>query len=134
MLQKYNIKFNSIADTMLMSYAFENGIVRHNMDELALKHLDHVTIKFKELVGSGKKQITFDYVDISKATEYAAEDAYITFKLYNIFNKNISKEKNNFIYSKIDMPLIDVLSSMENTGVRINETFWVKMFLAEYGD
>ena len=122
-LQKYNVKFNSIADTMLMSYAFENGIVRHNMDDLALKHLDHVTIKFKELVGSGKKQITFDYVDISKATEYAAEDAYITFKLYNIFNKNISKEKNNFIYSKIDMPLIDVLSSMENTGVRINEKY-----------
>tara|TARA_Y100000590_G_scaffold285988_1_gene321814 strand:+ start:3689 stop:6433 length:2745 start_codon:yes stop_codon:yes gene_type:complete len=122
-LQKYNVKFNSIADTMLMSYAFENGIVRHNMDDLALKHLDHVTIKFKELVGSGKKQITFDYVDISKATEYAAEDAYITFKLYNIFNKNISKEKNNFIYSKIDMPLIDVLSSMEKNGVKIDEKY-----------
>ncbi len=122
-LQKYNIKFNSIADTMLMSYAFENGIVRHNMDDLALKHLDHVTIKFKELVGSGKKQITFDYVDISKATEYAAEDAYITFKLYNIFNKNISKEKNKFIFRNIDMPLIDVLSSMENNGVKIDEKY-----------
>ena len=68
---------------MLMSYAFENGKTRHNMDDLAFNHLDFSTIKFKDLVGTGKKEITFDYVKIEKATTYAAEDAYITFKLFN---------------------------------------------------
>ena len=84
-LQKHKVQFHSIADTMLMSYAFENGITRHNMDDLAFKHLNHTTMKFKELVGSGKKEITFDYVNIKDATSYSAEDAYITFKLFNIF-------------------------------------------------
>ena len=53
---------------MLMSYACENGITRHNLDDLAFKHLDHTNIKFKDLVGSGKKEITFDYVNIKDAT------------------------------------------------------------------
>tara|TARA_B100001123_G_scaffold443105_1_gene588284 strand:+ start:1922 stop:4654 length:2733 start_codon:yes stop_codon:yes gene_type:complete len=128
-LQKYNINFNSIADTMLMSYAFENGIIRHNMDDLAFKHLNHSTIKFKDLVGSGKKKITFDYVNIEKATNYAAEDAYITFQLYKIFLQSLQKEKNNFIYEKIDRPLINVLVSMENTGVKINKKYLTNLSL-----
>ena len=66
---------------MLMSYAIDNGITRHGMDDLAYRHLQHNTIKFKDLVGSGKKQITFDYVNIHAATKYAAEDALITLKL-----------------------------------------------------
>ena len=83
---------------MLMSYAFENGIVRHNMDDLAFYHLEYTTTKFKDLTGSGKNKITFDYVNIKDATNYAAEDAYITFKLFNIFAQNVPREKNSFVY------------------------------------
>ena len=79
-LSKYGIKFESIADTMLMSYALDNGLTRHGMDDLAYKHFNHTTIKFKEIVGTGKKQISFDYVNINKATKYSAEDALITLK------------------------------------------------------
>ena len=122
-LQKYKVNFNSIADTMLMSYAFENGITRHNLDDLAFKHLNHTNIKFKDLVGSGKKEITFDYVNIKDATSYAAEDAFITFKLFNIFSQILTIEKNNFVYQKIDQPLIKVLASMENYGVKIDKKY-----------
>ena len=122
-LQKYKVEFNSIADTMLMSYAFENGITRHNMDDLAFKHLNHTTTKFKDLVGSGKKEITFDYVKIEDATNYAAEDAYITFKLFNIFSQSVTREKNSFIYEKIDRRLIKVLATMENHGVKIDKKY-----------
>ena len=122
-LEKYNIQINNIEDTMLMSYALENGIVRHNMDDLALKHLNHTTIKYKDLVGSGKKQITFDYVDIKKATKYAAEDAYITYRLFNILEKKIAVEKSNFIYNKIDKPLIKVLADMEKNGIKVDKKY-----------
>ena len=63
-LKKYGVFFNSIDDTMLLSYALDNGVTRHGMDDLAYRHLNHTTIKYKDLVGSGKKQITFDYVPI----------------------------------------------------------------------
>ena len=89
-LTKYGIKFESIEDTMLMSYALDNGLTRHSMDDLAFFHLNYSTIKFKELVGSGKKQITFDYVNIKEATSYAAEDALITLRLYSFFQKRIN--------------------------------------------
>ena len=112
---------------MLMSYAFENGIIRHNIDDLAFKHLNHTTIKFKNLVGSGKKEITFDFVKIKDATNYAAEDAYITFKLYNTFAKILLRKRNSFVYHKIDKPLINVLSSMENYGVKVEKKYLEKL-------
>ena len=112
-LKKYDVTFNSIDDTMLLSYVLDNGLTRHGMDDLAYRHLKHTTIKFKDLVGSGKKQITFDYVPIDQATKYAAEDALITLKLYNQFKPRIINEKMSNIYEKIDKPLLNVLSSME---------------------
>ena len=70
LLKKYNISFNSIDDTMLLSYALDNGLTRHGMDDLSYRHLNHETIKYKDLVGTGKKQISFDYVTIDLATKY----------------------------------------------------------------
>ena len=126
-LKKYGVKLESISDTMLMSYAFENGITRHNLDDLAQKHLNITTIKFKDVVGTGKKQITFDYVDINQATKYASEDALITFNLYNLFSKKISTGKHNFIYQNIDKPLIEVLASMEEKGIKIDNEYLKKL-------
>ncbi len=122
-LDKYDIKCNSIADTMLLSYAIDNGVTKHNMDDLAYLHLNHSNIKFKELVGSGKKEITFDYVEINKALEYASEDALVTLKLYNFLNKRIKVEKNNFVYNEIDLPLVNTLSQIEKNGIKINTNY-----------
>ncbi len=122
-LKKYDLNFNSIDDTMLLSYALDNGLTRHGMDDLAYRHLNHTTIKFKDLVGSGKKQITFDYVPIDQATKYAAEDALITLKLYNQLKPRIINEKISNIYEKIDKPLLNVLSSMEELGIKVNQQY-----------
>ena len=78
---------------MLMSYVLDAGKNRHNMDTLAEIHLDHKTISFKDLVGSGKKEINFSEVEIEKAKDYAAEDADITLRLYQKFKKNLKTEK-----------------------------------------
>ena len=128
-LNKYGIRFNSIADTMLMSYALDNGLTRHGMDDLAFIHFNHSTIKFKDLVGSGKKQITFDYVEIEKATKYAAEDALITLKLFNLLQGRLILEKNLYVYEKIDKPLIEVLSSMENIGIKVDKKYLKQLSL-----
>ena len=122
-LDKYDVKCNSIADTMLLSYAIDNGVTKHNMDDLAYLHLNHSNLKFKELVGSGKKEITFDYVEINKALEYAAEDALITLKLFNFLNKRVKTEKNNFVYNEIDLPLVNTLSQIEKNGIKINTNY-----------
>ena len=122
-LKKYGVIFNSIDDTMLLSYALDNGLTRHGMDDLAYRHLNHSTIKYKDLVGSGKKQITFDYTPIAEATKYAAEDALITLKLYNHLKPRIIIEKVSNIYEKIDKPLINVLSSMEGLGIKVNKGY-----------
>ena len=126
-LKKYGVKFKSISDTMLMSYSLDNGLTRHGMDELALRHFNHSTIKYKDLTGSGKKQITFDYVNIKDATNYAAEDALITLKLFNTLEKRIVREKCSFIYNKLDNPLIEVLSSMEELGIKIDKNCLKKL-------
>ena len=122
-LKKYDLNFNSIDDTMLLSYALDNGLTRHGMDDLAYRHLNHTTIKFKDLVGSGKKQITFDYVPIDQATKYAAEDALITLKLYNQLKPRMINEKISNVYEKIDKPLLNVLSTMEELGIKVNQQY-----------
>jgi len=122
-LKKYNVKFNSIEDTMLLSYALDNGLTRHGMDELSYRHLNHTTIKYKDLVGSGKKQITFDYVSIKEATKYAAEDAVVTLKLYNELKTRLVIEKVSTIYDIIDKPLITTLSSMEELGIKVDQEY-----------
>ena len=75
------IILNSMEDTMLMSYVLDAGKNRHNMDTLSEIHLNHKPIKFKELVGTGKKEINFSEVEIDKAKDYAAEDADVTYRL-----------------------------------------------------
>ena len=122
-LKKYNVIFNSIEDTMLLSYALDNGLTRHGMDELSYRHLNHTTIKYKDLVGSGKKQITFDYVSIKEATKYAAEDAVVTLKLYNELKTRLIIEKVSTIYNIIDKPLITTLSSMEELGIKVDQEY-----------
>ncbi len=122
-LNKYGVKFNSIADTMLISYAIDNGIFKHNLDDLSYNHLNHSTIKYKEVVGTGKNEITFDKVTIENAINYAAEDSLLTFRLFKHLYPRLIKEKANFVYKNIDLPLVEVLSSIEANGIEVNKKF-----------
>jgi len=121
------IELNSIEDTMLMSYVLDAGKNRHNMDTLAEIHLGHKTIKFKDLVGSGKKQINFSQVDINIAKDYAAEDADITYRLYKIFLKSLRSENLVNIYEIFEKPLIKILALMEINGIKLDKTFLKKL-------
>ena len=114
---------NSMEDTMLMSYVLDAGKNRHNMDTLSEIHLQHKTISFKEIVGTGKKEINFSDVALDKAMEYAAEDADVTYRLYKIFSKNLKLEKLTNIYEIFEKPLIKILAQMEIEGIKIDSKF-----------
>ena len=122
-LYKHGVKMNSMEDTMLMSYVLDAGKNRHNMDTLSKIHLNHKTITFKELVGTGKKEINFRDVELDKAMKYAAEDADITYRLYKIFHKNLKLEKLTNIYEIFEKPLIEILAFMEINGIQIDSKF-----------
>ena len=122
-LFKQGIHMNSMEDTMLMSYVLDAGKNRHNMDTLSEIHLQHKTISFKEIVGTGKKEINFSDVELDKAMEYAAEDADITYRLYKIFSKNLKLEKLTNIYEIFEKPLIKILAFMEIEGIKIDNKF-----------
>ena len=133
------IKLNAIEDTMLMSYVLDAGKNRHNMNTLSEIHLNHKPIEFKDLVGSGKKQINFSQVEIEKAKDYSAEDADITLRLFKIFEKNLKIEKLINIYEIFEKPLVKILAQMEINGIKLNldflkdlsEKFKKKIFLLE---
>ena len=120
---KHGINMTSMEDTMLMSYVLDAGKNRHNMDTLSEIHLNHKTISFKDLVGTGKKEINFSEVDVEKAKDYAAEDADITFRLYKKFQKSLKDEKMINIYEIFEKPLLKILAYMEIEGVKIDNKF-----------
>ena len=129
---KRGIKLTSMEDTMLMSYVLDAGKNRHNMDTLSKIHLDHKTISFKDLVGTGKKEINFSEVDIKKAKDYAAEDADITLRLYQKFKKNLKIEKMNNIYQTFEKPMIEILALMEIEGVKVDSKF-LQLLSSKFG-
>ena len=122
-LKKHNINIEPLEDTMLVSYTLDAGTNRHNLDTLSELHLDHKTISFKELVGTGKKKMTFSDVDLKKATEYAGEDADVTFRLYDILKERLDKEGLNKIYELFEKPLINILSDMEINGIKVDKNY-----------
>ena len=122
-LLRNEIKLDPIEDTMLMSYALDAGKHRHNMDNLSETHLNHKPISFKEVAGTGKKQISFNKVPIKLATQYAAEDADVTFRLYTFFRERLDKEKLLKIYELFEKPMVNLLAKMEIEGIKINSSF-----------
>ncbi len=122
-LLKQGIKLTSMEDTMLMSYVLDAGKNRHNMDTLSEIHLGHKTIAFKDLVGTGKKEINFSEVDLEKAKNYAAEDADVTYRLYKKFYKSLKDEKMINVYELFEKPMITILANMEIEGIKIDNKF-----------
>ena len=125
--KKNKIEVNPIEDTMLTSYTLDAGLNRHNLDNLAEIHLGHKTISFKDLVGSGKKQISFSEVDLKKATEYAGEDADVTFRLYQILKKRLDQEKLTKIYEIFEKPMVELLANIEINGIKVDKGYLQKL-------
>ncbi len=107
-------------DTMLMSYALDAGRTNHGMDELSQKHLGHTPISYKGLTGSGKAKLTFDQVDIKEATAYAAEDADVTLRLWEVLKPRLVAEGMITVYERLERPLVDVIARMEKRGISID--------------
>jgi DNA polymerase-1 len=119
-LSRLGIDLAPIDDTMLLSYAMHGGLHGHGMDALAERYLGHATMPIKELIGSGKSQITFDRVAIEKAARYAAEDADVTLRLWQAFKPNLHREKVTTVYETMERPLIPVLAAMEMRGIEVD--------------
>ncbi|MGB5540197.1 MAG: DNA polymerase I [Gammaproteobacteria bacterium] len=108
-------------DTMLESYVLDSTATRHDMDSVALKYLARTTIKFEEVAGKGKNQLTFNEIPLETAAPYAAEDADITLRLHAAMWPQLAREPGlETIYRDIEIPLVTVLSDMEQTGVAID--------------
>ncbi len=121
-MRSYGIDITAMDDTMLLSYCLGAGAHNHNMDELAKRHLDITPIPFKEVVGTGKAQITFDYVPIECATDYAAEDADITLRLWTLLKPQLLLSHLSAVYERLERPLVPVITAMEAHGVKVDRT------------
>ena len=115
-----------VFDTMLASYLLNPSSRGHNMDALALEHLGHTTIKYKEVVGTASKEIGFAEVEVERATDYAAEDSDITWRLYEKLSK-LLKGDDLKIFEKLELPLLQVLGDMELQGMALNKPHLQKL-------
>jgi len=125
--QRLGINVAPIDDTMLLSYALDSGVNGHGMDELAEVHLGLKPIKFKEVAGSGKSQVTFDLVPLDQATSYAAEDADITLRLWHVLKPRLASEHRATVYETLERPLVPVLAAMEREGVLVDRTVLARL-------
>jgi DNA polymerase-1 len=121
-LARYGIELAGIAfDTMLESYVLDATATRHDMDSLAARYLDEQTIRFEDIAGKGKGQLTFDQIPVEQAAEYAAEDADVTLRLHReLWPRLESEPRLAELLQALEMPLVPVLSRMERTGVRVD--------------
>ncbi|MZG54421.1 MAG: DNA polymerase I [Nitrospinae bacterium] len=126
-LKNEGIHLEGIAfDTMLASYLLNPSSRGHNMDALALEHLGLKTIQYKDVVGTASKEIGFDEVEVERATEYAAEDADITWRLYKKLSGSLKGDDLN-IFEKIELPLLEVLGDMELKGMALDKSHLQKL-------
>jgi DNA polymerase-1 len=107
-------------DTMLMSYVVDAGRSDHGLDPLSRRYFDHETIDFNEVTKAGRSKMTFDNVDIAKATEYAAEDADVTLRLWRVLKARMPAECVLNVYETLERPLLRVLADMERRGISID--------------
>ena len=127
MLAKHGIEMAPVDDTMIMSFDLDAGRFGHGMDELAKLHFSHECLPFKALCGVGKNQITFDKVPLPQATEYAAEDADITLRLWHRLKPRIAAEGAARVYEMVDRPLVDVVARMERRGVQVDRAYLAEL-------
>ncbi|WP_336957980.1 DNA polymerase I [Sphingobium aquiterrae] len=121
-LKRHGIVVAPFDDTIVMSFDLFAGqsLAGHGMDEAAKVHLNHICIAFKDVVGTGKSQLSFAEVPLDKATEYAAEDADVTLRLWKLFKPRLAEEGATRVYELVDRPLVSVIAGMEHAGVKVD--------------
>ncbi|MDP3862756.1 MAG: DNA polymerase I, partial [Phaeovulum sp.] len=124
---RHGIRVAPFDDTMLMSYAMQAGLNTHGMDALSAKYLHHTPIPIKGLLGGGKAAITFDLVPIDEAVKYAAEDADVTLRLWQLFRPQLHRAQVTSVYETLERPLVPVLAEMEMAGVRVDAATLMRM-------
>ncbi|RCW23382.1 DNA polymerase I [Ciceribacter lividus] len=120
LMKRHGIVIESFDDTMLISYVLEAGRTNHGMDALSERWLGHTPIAYKEVAGSGKSSVTFDLVDIDRATAYAAEDADVTLRLWMVLKPRLAADGLTKVYERLERPLIPVLARMEERGITVD--------------
>lgn len=127
-LRRHGIEVGPIAfDTMIASYLLNPNVRRNNLDDMALDQLGHITIKYDEIVGSGKNRTTMDQIEPAEIRDYACEDADITLQLQQLFKKKLKENKLTKINEEIEIPLLTVLADMEQAGVLIDVAYFGKL-------
>ncbi len=126
-LARYDIVLAPVDDTLLLSYALHGGLHNHGLDLLSKRYLGHEAIPIRELIGGKGKARTFAGVPIAKATGYAAEDADVTLRLWQLFKPQLHRHRVTVVYETLDRPLIPVLADMERHGVRVDATILNRM-------
>ncbi|MBO0347218.1 DNA polymerase I [Roseibium sp. CAU 1637] len=119
-MTRYGVNIAPFDDTMLLSYALDAGVGGNGMDELSERWLGHKPIPFKDICGSGKSMITFDKVPIDKATAYAAEDADVTLRLWQVLKPRLASERMATVYETLERPMAPVLARMEKRGISVD--------------
>jgi DNA polymerase-1 len=129
MFDKAGIETAPVDDTMVMSFDLDagRGLGGHGLDELAKQNFDHECIPFKQVCGTGKSQITFDKVPLKEATEYAAEDADITLRLWHRLKPRLAADNVTRVYERVDRPLVPVISRMERRGIKVDREYLAKL-------
>ncbi|MBP2508006.1 DNA polymerase-1 [Agrobacterium tumefaciens] len=120
LMKRHGVVMQSFDDTMLISYVLEAGKATHGMDSLSERWLGHTPIAYKDVAGSGKSSVTFDFVDIDKATAYAAEDADVTLRLWMALKPRLAAERLTSVYERLERPLVPVLAHMEERGITVD--------------
>jgi DNA polymerase-1 len=120
LMKRYGVETKNFDDTMLISYVLDAGTGAHGMDPLSEKFLGHKPIAYKDVAGSGKSNVTFDLVDITRATHYAAEDADVTLRLWMVLKPRLAAAKLTTIYERLERPLLPVLAHMEERGITVD--------------
>ncbi|MGH1454435.1 MAG: DNA polymerase I [Paracoccaceae bacterium] len=124
---RYGVQVAPVDDTMLMSYAMNAGLHGHGMDALSERYLGHNPIPIKSLIGTGKSAITFDRVPVEEAVKYAAEDADITLRLWELFKPQLHRAHVTTVYETLERPLVPVLAQMEMHGVKVDRDVLSRM-------
>jgi DNA polymerase-1 len=126
-LAQHDIVIAPYDDTLVMSFALDAGKHQHGLDELAKLHLDHSCIAFKDVCGTGKSQISFAEVQLDRATEYAAEDAEVAWRLWKLLKLRLPLEGGTRVYEMVDRPLAAIVETMERAGIMVNRDYLAKL-------
>lgn len=111
-------------DTMLASYVLNPSATRHNMDDVARLYLGHLTTTFEQIAGKGAKQLTFNQIDIETAAAYAAEDAHVTYRLYQVLSEKLQQQPElQQLLQNVELPTAQVLTAMEERGILLDAQF-----------